>query len=117
MLLFARGTRFGGIGFSTNPQAHWTDHGHKTFNVIGRPKQEMLRLAMVWAEQRYGIGEWIRDSFGDYQDGRVLIAVRQKLNLGGGGRFQDCSQARCSRARRLNEVGTRRVRERDLQKV
>lgn len=39
----------------TNPDAHWTDRGCKTF--IGN-RSESMPAALDWTTKRYGISEW-----------------------------------------------------------
>jgi hypothetical protein len=52
----------------TDPNAHWSDYGNKTFDVYGRPDKEAKRLeAIQWASFVYNTGdEWERDPFGGY---------------------------------------------------
>ena len=57
------------IGWKTDPEAHWTNDGQKTFNVFrpATPEKEEQRLAAIsWATEKYGISEWERSPFGSY---------------------------------------------------
>lgn len=49
-------------GYRTDPEAHWTDHGHKTFDVFRPGDQKGTRLAEAqeWAGARYGVTEWVK---------------------------------------------------------
>lgn len=57
-----------GIGFKTDPDAHWADYGCQTFDVYGKENKEpKLKEAMVFCMNKYGITEWEKDPFGNYQ--------------------------------------------------
>lgn len=48
-------------GFHTNPDGHWRDRGHKTFNVFrSTTREEQEKLAKEWASTRYGVTEWVK---------------------------------------------------------
>lgn len=53
-------------GFKTDPDAHWGDHGSKTFSASGKGDAVAQQKALDWASERYGIKEWKRDPFGSY---------------------------------------------------
>lgn len=45
----------------TDPGAHWSDHGCKTF---AGNRAESMPLALAWAQKTYGITEWAPSPFG-----------------------------------------------------
>ena len=47
--------------FETDPRAHWSDHGCKTF--VGN-RAESMPLALAWAQEKYGVSEWAPSPFG-----------------------------------------------------
>ena len=47
--------------FKTDPRAHWSDHGCKTF--VGN-RAESMPLALAWAQEKYGVSEWAPSPFG-----------------------------------------------------
>jgi hypothetical protein len=68
-----------GIGFDTDPNAHWSDYGRKSFS--GTMRSAALLAAKSWASGNYGIVQWVRDPFGGWQDADVaerLIAGLKK---------------------------------------
>ena len=69
-----------GVGFKTDPDGPWYNHGMKTFNVWKRDeKQSQLAEAIKWASETYGIANWEKDPFGDYQvAGAIQEAIRIK---------------------------------------
>lgn len=71
-----------GPGIKTDPQAHFMDNGCKTFHVhpmnaeTHHAAKERARLeAIAWATEHYGITEWVRDPFGDYQAKETMERV------------------------------------------
>jgi hypothetical protein len=64
-----------GVGISTDPEAHWTDYGSKTFSCSFSRRAEQLEEAKHWASEKYGIEEWVHDPFGGWQDKRVYDRV------------------------------------------
>lgn len=73
-------------GFKTDPSAHWSDHGYKTFTVFGQDgatharKKELARgEAEEWASERYGINEWKKDPFGSYGEASFIDARIREL--------------------------------------
>ena len=52
----------------TDPNAHWTEHGTKTFHCWHpmEDKEKQRLEALAWATERYGIIEWERSPFGSY---------------------------------------------------
>lgn len=54
-------------GFKTDPNAHWMDHGTKTFKVYTpsdkADKEAQLAQAIAWATERYGYDTWVRCQF------------------------------------------------------
>jgi len=71
-----------GLGFQTDPKAHWTDNGCKTFD--GKKHSEAKQQAMDWASEKYGVEDWVRDPFGGYQDKKVFDAAVVKARKEGG---------------------------------
>lgn len=68
------------IGFKTDPGAHWSDNGNRSFIPHGRhSRKEALAEAQAWAGKRYGIGEWKRDPFGSYGDAEFVTARTAEL--------------------------------------
>ena len=62
----------------TDRNAHWMDHGKKTFYVFGTTKPEALAAAQAWVLATYGIaGPWVRNRMGDY----VLAEVNARFPL------------------------------------
>lgn len=65
-------------GFKTDPNAHWQDHGCKTFNdkaAVSIPQ------AIAWATERYKIDKWVPSPFdrNDKIPEYVLIAAKKFL--------------------------------------
>lgn len=47
------------LGMKTDPTAHWTDYGNKTFGISRRNSQEEARQdALAWATEKFGVQEW-----------------------------------------------------------
>lgn len=76
-------------GYKTDSQGSWRDNGHKTFNVWAKGnsthnevKEQQRLAAIAWSTEKYGITEWVRDPFGDYQEkttiDRVVAMVKSK---------------------------------------
>jgi hypothetical protein len=54
-----------GMGFVTDPHAHWLDMGNKTFSVSCRTVKEPVRLeAVKWVKEKYNIDLTDRDVWG-----------------------------------------------------
>jgi hypothetical protein len=54
-------------GFVTDKDAHFLDHGCKTFAVSCKEQKEPVLLeATGWAGARYGITEWVKTPFRSY---------------------------------------------------
>lgn len=66
-----------GIGFKTDPEAHFLDYGCKRFSCGSHDKETRLAEAKAWATEKYGITEWIRDPFGAWQDAGVYRKVME----------------------------------------
>lgn len=63
-----------GNGFHTDPDAHFLDHGCKAFLPFGhggetwRENRDLaIKSAQEWCRDRYGILEWERDPWGNWQ--------------------------------------------------
>lgn len=67
-----------GIGFKTNPKSHWSDCGNMVF--IGKMRSPALDEAKAWASKQFGIKEWERDPFGNWQDKVIMDNVRAHLH-------------------------------------
>lgn len=50
-------------GYRTDPAAHWSDNGCKTF--VGK-MTDAVQAAKAWAGARYGITAWKRNGMGDW---------------------------------------------------
>lgn len=59
----------------TDPEAHWSDYGKKTFTFGISSKAARLQEAIDWANERFGTREWIKDPHGSFQQRSVLNAV------------------------------------------
>lgn len=70
-----------GMGFKTDPKAAWDDYEQKTFNVQRREDNSpQLVEAIKWCAKNYGITEWEKDPFGDYQvKGAIELAINRQL--------------------------------------
>jgi hypothetical protein len=64
-------------GHEPDPEAHWPNYGAKTF--IGKMRSTALEEAKQWAGKKYGIKDWARDPFGDWQDVQVLDRVKENM--------------------------------------
>jgi len=76
-----------GIGFSTDPTAHWMDYGSKSFSSWGREsKIAAFSDAKAWASAKFGIKSWVRDPFGGWQNAKVFARAvkiaREQLEKG-----------------------------------
>ena len=61
-----------GIGFNTDSEAAWYNHGKKVFNVYDlKDKEKIFQKALIWVKEKYGIREMKKDPFGAYQN--VLV--------------------------------------------
>jgi hypothetical protein len=67
----------------SNPDAHWRDHGHKTFNVfdpgVKGEKAKYLEEAKAFAKKKYGIKEWERCPWGDWLPEGSMAAATENL--------------------------------------
>ena len=77
------GWRVIGIGFATDPSAHWHDYGCKIFTCDREDKAEKLAEAKQWATEKYGIPDWTRDPFGGWQNALAYERVAEMLKAGG----------------------------------
>lgn len=68
-----------GMNFKTDPDSAWYDYSQKAFNVYRRDEKPVkLQEAFDWCKEQYGITEWERDVFGDYQiKGTIAKALAQ----------------------------------------
>ena len=65
-----------GCEMTTDPKAHWTDHGSKFFILFGpgrhhEVKKAVLVEAIAWANKHYGKREFVRNRMGDYVEREV----------------------------------------------
>jgi hypothetical protein len=61
------------VGFQTNSNAAWYNHGNQTFNYMGRADiPGALATAKEWGTVRYGITDWVKNPFGDWMSKAVL---------------------------------------------
>lgn len=60
--------------FKTDPEAHWSDHGSKTFS--GNRTRSLPR-ALEWATKEYGIEEWSGNAMRD----KVPAVVHEKVRM------------------------------------
>lgn len=69
-----------GLGFDTDPDAHFTDHGSKTFTVGRREdKQATLELALAWAGEKFAIPAWEKSPLGSWVALGSVAAMKAKL--------------------------------------
>lgn len=62
-----------GVGFSIDPNGHWSDYGNKPFMVWGREqKQSALLEAQEWAGKQYGIKSWAKTPYGSWMDAEFV---------------------------------------------
>jgi hypothetical protein len=67
-------------GYQTDPNAHFLDHGCKTFGVWGKDVKTLkLQYAREWAGKKYGITEWDRTPFGSWMDAGFVKARLAEL--------------------------------------
>lgn len=73
-----------GVGFETEPDEAWYNHGQKTFYVYHRAdKEPQLTAAMRWAHQKYHTPGWERDPWGNYHPlGALLLAAEADVPAG-----------------------------------
>lgn len=78
-------------GFQTDPKAHWSDYGRKTFTIpwgqVREQKDSMRSEAIAWASQRYRLDpeDWLPSPFGrgsGWFPGPVLRAVLEAVTAG-----------------------------------
>jgi|ERR1700721_1389691 len=60
------------IGYKTDPDGPWYNHGNKTFLSLSKSKEEILPEAIIWTNEKFGSREWVRDPWGSYQDASAL---------------------------------------------
>lgn len=63
-------------GYRTDPGAHWTDGGNKTFNGVS---SESVPAAKAWASAQYGIKNWKRNRMRDWIDADAGLPPLRKL--------------------------------------
>lgn len=75
-----------GVRENTDPSTAWYNYGCKTFTVGGtsrmthaQSKEQERQAAIEWATKKYGITEWAKDVFGDYQEAAVIERVKEIL--------------------------------------
>ena len=69
-----------GVGFQTDPEAHWQDYGNKTFPCWSPMKEKLSQgvAARKWAGEKYGVEEWERSPYGSYHPlGTMAEAIRK----------------------------------------
>ena len=60
--------------FKTDPNAHWTNNGTKTF--LGN-RASTLHVCLAWASEQYGVEAWVTSPFGGAKiPAEVLKAAR-----------------------------------------
>ena len=67
-----------GLGFQTEPNGPWYEHGSRSFGVLGREdKARCLEEAKNWATEA-GYGDaWAKDPFGAWQTEDTMVAVNK----------------------------------------
>ncbi len=82
-----------GVREAVDPDAHWTDHGRKSFVMINWGNQynlpegaslkdlraAALKAAKNWTDKKYGKLNWVKDALGGWQDKKVIDTVDAKL--------------------------------------
>jgi len=69
-----------GMGFVTDPHAHFLDMGNKTFTVGRRDEKEPMRLeAVKWVKEKYNIDLTDRDAWGHYHPAGTLDKLSKLL--------------------------------------
>lgn len=64
----------------TDPEAHWRDHGHKSFTVYGRDqKAPQFEAAVRWSKEYFDVAEWKREPFGSYMPAEFVDARLAQL--------------------------------------
>ena len=72
------------MGFRTDPTGKFLDYGAKTFVVAkARQKTTVLKQALAWAMEQYGVTTWVCDPFGGWQDAAVAKRVVEMIDSGG----------------------------------
>jgi hypothetical protein len=66
-------------GIRTDPSGPWYNYGAKTFVCNSASRNAQLDAAKKWAGEKYGITEWVRDPFGDWQDAKVYAEVIRRM--------------------------------------
>lgn len=84
----AAGWNVCGIGFKTDPDGWWGNHGAKTFDVHAFRTYEMthheakaaaFEAAKAWCVEKYGLTEWVKDPFGGYQTPDVIERMEKAI--------------------------------------
>ena len=71
------------IGHETDPKAHWSDYGNKTFDIWNtKDKEGKLAEAIAWTNEKFGQREWVKDPFNSYQDASAIALVWELLERG-----------------------------------
>lgn len=71
----------GGIGFNTDPSAHWQDHGCKTFTVRCREdKKTELNNAKAWVKEKYNLDVTEKDIYGNWHITGTLNKLQEITN-------------------------------------
>lgn len=69
-----------GMGFITNPSAHWQDYGANTFVVTCRENKEpKLQEAIAWVKEKYGLDITERDVWGSYHVTGTMDKLKELL--------------------------------------
>lgn len=69
-----------GMGFVTDPDAHWLDMGRKVFLVGYKAEKEPMRLeAVKWVKEKYNIDLTDRDVWGNYHPAGTLDKLSKLL--------------------------------------
>ncbi len=77
-----------GIGFKTNPEAAWYDHGCKTFIVHDKNTEEAFQEAQKWCQEHHELTgtkpreKWERDPHGNYHPEGTLAKIENFLKDG-----------------------------------
>ena len=68
-----------GVGFITDPDAHWTLNGSKAFYGRGKAEKEReLLIAKDWCKVAYGVCAWEKSSFGSWHPLGTLAKAAEK---------------------------------------
>lgn len=67
-----------GVGFKTDPTAHWQHNGSKCFS--GTIKDgEVFREAIAWCRERYGFDSWVKIHGNDWITAEAYKAVESHM--------------------------------------